>query len=381
MSIPYWRLSNFYLFYFATLGSFLPFWNLYLEHSGFNAAQIGELSALMMGTKIISPYLWGTIADHTGKRLKIIRTASFLTVFLFSGFLFKTGFLWFAVITFGYSFFWNASLPQFEAATLFHLQKEPHRYSQIRLWGSVGFIVAVLGIGKFLDHYSISTLPLMAIALFSLIFLAALIVPEIKVIAEPKQSIGIAQILTKPETLAFFIVYLLLQAAHGPYYVFYSIYLKQLHYSATLIGELWALGVMAEIVLFIYMKKILSLFSLRTIVLLSVFLSICRWLMIGFADSLYWLAGAQLLHAATFGSSHVAAIHLVHHYFGSQHQGKGQALYASLSFGMGGTIGSLFSGYYWEKLGGKFIYVIAASCCLLALLIAYRWIGRMTASP
>lgn len=376
MPIPYWRLSNFYFFYFATLGSFLPYWNLFLKHVNFNAAQIGELSALLMATKIISPNLWGAIADRTGKRLKIIRLAAFFTTLLFAGFFFKTGFIWFTVITFGYSFFWNASLPQFEAATLFHLKKEPHRYSQIRLWGSVGFIVAVLGIGRFLDHYSINLLPVIVIILFASIWLAALCVPETQVSSSEKQTVSVFQILKQPEIIAFFTVHLLLQAAHGPYYVFYSIYLKQLDYSSTLIGELWALGVMAEILLFIYMKKLLGVFSLRGILLSSIFLSIVRWLVIGFAaNSLYWLAGAQLLHAATFGSAHVSAIHLIHQYFREQHQGKGQALYASLSFGLGGMVGSLFSGYYWEALGAVFVYSVAAICCLLAFVIAYIWVG------
>ena len=376
MPVPYWRLSNFYFFYFATLGSFLPYWNLFLKHEHFNAAQIGELSALLMATKVISPNVWGAIADRTGKRLKIIRLAAFFTTLLFIGFFVKSGFVWFAVITFGYSFFWNAYLPQFEAATLFHLKQEPHRYSQIRLWGSVGFIVAVLGIGKYLDHHSITHLPVIVLALFASIWIASLCVPEISTSVSEKPSVSVFQILKQPEVAAFFAVYLLLQAAHGPYYVFYSIHLKQLHYSSSLIGQLWALGVMAEILLFIYMKKLLGVFSLRGILLSSIFLSMVRWLIIGFAaDSLYWLGSAQLLHAASFGSAHVAAIHLIHQYFKQQHQGKGQALYASLSFGLGGMAGSLFSGYYWETLGATIVYSVAAVCCLLAFIIAYIWVG------
>ena len=77
MNVPYWRLSSFYFFYFATLGGFLPYWSLYLEHIHFNALEIGELSALMVATKVIAPNLWGWIADHTGKSLRIIRIASF----------------------------------------------------------------------------------------------------------------------------------------------------------------------------------------------------------------------------------------------------------------------------------------------------------------
>lgn len=376
MPVPYWRLSNFYFFYFATLGCFVPYWNLFLQYEHFNAAQIGELSALLMATKFISPNVWGVIADRTGKRLKIIRLAAFFTMLLFAGFFFKSGFLWFAVITFGYSFFWNAYLPQFEAVTLFHLKQEPHRYSQIRLWGSVGFIIAVLGMGRFLDYYSIKHLPIIITVFFSTIWLASLCVPEIQKPLSEQHGVPIFKILQQPEIMAFFAVHLLLQASHGPYYVFYSIHLKQLHYSSTLIGELWALGVMAEIVLFVYMKKLLKIFSLRAVLLSSLLFSVVRWLIIGFAaDSLYWLIGAQLLHAASFGSAHVTAIHLIHQYFKQQHQGKGQALYTSFSFGLGGTMGGLLSGYYWEELTATVIYSVAAFCCLIAFIIAYIWVG------
>jgi MFS transporter, PPP family, 3-phenylpropionic acid transporter len=377
MSVPYWRLSAFYFFYFATLGGFLPYWSLYLKDSGFNPIQIGELSALLVSTKIIAPNLWGCIADHTGKSMRIIRFASFFAALLFAGFLFARHYFWFAWITIAFSFFWNAVLPQFEAVTLFHLKNEPHRYSRIRLWGSIGFIVTVLGIGKLLDSKPVAILPLVIVALLVLSWWVTLITPEAKAISHGQAPLGMLKIIKKPEVLAFFTVNILLQIAHAPYYVFYTIYLKYYHYSATVTGLLWALGVLAEIVLFLYMRGLLKRFSLRAILLLSLALATGRWLMIGWcADYLAVLIIAQLLHAATFGGAHVVAIHLVHLYFGGQHQGKGQALYSSLSFGLGGMLGSLYSGYYWESLGSRFVYSMAAICCGLALVIAYAWVGR-----
>jgi MFS transporter, PPP family, 3-phenylpropionic acid transporter len=188
------------------------------------------------------------------------------------------------------------------------------------------------------------------------------------------------QVIKKPEVLAFFMVNILLQISHAPYYVFYSIYLKYYHYSATITGLLWSLGVLAEIVLFVYMRRLLSRCTLRAILLVSLLLAIARWLMIGWcAEYIGLLIFAQILHAASFGGTHVAAIHLVHLYFGQQHQGKGQALYSSLSFGLGGMLGSLYSGYYWESLGSKFVYSAAALCCGIAFVIAYIWVGRENA--
>jgi len=376
-AVPYWRLSGFYFFYFSTLGIFLPYWGLYLESESFSSEEIGELSALMMATKIIAPNLWGWIADRTGKSLRIIRISSFFAMLLFAGFLFKSGYVWFALITVGFSFFWNAALPQFEATTLFHLRENSHRYSRIRLWGSMGFISAVLVIGKMLDLLDIGILPLIICALLAMIWLIAIITPEIKIHHHGAVAVGMLDIIRKPEVIAFFAVYMLLQIAHGPYYVFFSINLNHHGYTSLTTGLLWALGVSAEVILFVFMGRLLKRYSLRNILLVSVFLSIVRWLLIAWqVQQLPLLLFAQLLHAATFGSSHVVAIHLVHRYFNSHHQGKGQALYSSLSFGLGGMLGSLYSGYFWIPLGPKMVYTIAAFCSFLALIITAIWVGK-----
>jgi len=330
-----------------------------------------------VGTKVIAPNLWGWIADHTGKSLHVIRLASFFATVLFSGFLYKQTFQWFAIVTVSFSFFWNAALPQFEAATLHHLKEQPHRYSYIRLWGSIGFIVTVSGVGYLLDLYSIKLLPMLIVSLLGGIWLISLLIPEVNTLKARHASVGIWQIVKQPEVVAFLVVYLLLQAAHGPYYVFFSIYLKQIGYSSSVIGILWSLGVGAEVIVFIFMRSLLKYVSLRRILLVSGLFSVLRWLMIAwYADNMWMLLAAQLLHAATFGTSHVAAIHLVQNYFGQHHQGKGQALYSSLSFGLGGMIGGLYSGYAWDIYGGHWVYSFAAILSALAYIIAVIWVGK-----
>jgi PPP family 3-phenylpropionic acid transporter len=379
--LPYWRLSGFYFCYFATLGAFLPFWSLYLKQIGFSAAEIGELTGMLLATKIIAPYLWSWLADRTGRCLRLIRLTLLFAVLIFCGFLYRHDYLWVAAVTVGFSFFWNATLPQFEAATLMHLRTEPQRYSRVRLWGSVGFIAAVLGIGRFLDDFNIEYLPWIIASLLLSNWLMALITPEALVHHDGQPVDSLLKLIFKPELLAFFSVYLLLQVAHGPYYVFYSVYLQQHQYTATLTGLLWALGVCAEILIFIWMKGLLNIISLRGLLLVSLALSMLRWLMIAYGAK--WLSVivlAQLLHAASFGVAHVVAIQLLHRYFGSHHQSKGQALYSSISFGLGGMIGSFYSGYFWDVLGGETVFVIAALASGLALLMAFIGVARQKTS-
>lgn len=377
MSIPYWRLSGFYFCYFGILGSFLPFWSLYLKHIGFNAEQIGELTAMMVATKIVAPHAWGWLADRSGRNLLLIRINALLATLLFAGFLYHHDYLWMASVTVAFSLFWNATLPQFEAATLLHLRDQPQRYSRIRLWGSVGFIAAVLGIGRFLDHFDIDYLPMIVTGLLASNWLVALIIPEVDAVGARKADAGLLRLLFKPEMLAFFCVYMLLQVAHGPYYVFYSVYLQQHAYTATQTGLLWALGVAAEIIIFVWMFRMLKRFGLRSLLLSSLALSCLRWWIIAYrVDSLPMMLAAQLLHAATFGVAHVVAIQLLHRYFGEHHQSKGQALYSSITFGVGGVLGCYYSGYWWELLGGGEVFAMSAWVCGLAFLIAFIGVGR-----
>lgn len=377
MSVPYWRLSSFYLCYFAALGAFVPYWSLFLQQKGFTPAEIGQLSALLVGTKIIAPNLWGWIADRTHRTLTVIRWTAWIAACLFAGFLALADYAEFAWLTIVFSFFWNAPLPLFEATTLSHLHGESHRYSRIRLWGSVGFILAVLGVGRWLEFQTAGRLPILVAVLLGTTWLSALVTPQTQSDVQKRTKVGLGSIVFRADVLAFLAVNVLVQIAHAPYYVFFTVYLNEHLYSSTVTGLLWSLGVVAEIVLFLLMKWLLRRFSLRSILLSSLLLSVARWLLIGnFVDRPGLMILAQVLHAATFGGTHIAAIHFIHRFFDRAHQAKGQALYQSLSFGVGGMLGSYLSGAYWESFGSHIIYTVAAISCGLAFIIAFIWVGR-----
>lgn len=369
----YVRLSGFYLFYFAVLGALVPYWSLYLKAQGFGAAQIGELTAILMATKLIAPNVWGWIADHTGRRIAIIRLASLLATISFAGTLLDNSYVWLALVMAAFSFFWNAALPQFEAITLSHLGDDTHRYSSIRLWGSIGFIISVAGLGVLLEHYGVARLPQILVLLFALIWLASLAVPECGAARADHAHESLRQVLRRPDVVGLLLVCFLMQASHGPYYTFFTLYLEDHGYSRSHIGQLWALGVVAEIGVFVVMHRWLPRFGARRLLLASLALTTLRWLLIaGFADSLVVILLAQTLHAASFGVYHAVAIHLVHQLFVGRNQGRGQALYSSLSFGAGGAVGSLVAGYAWTGVGAQWTYVFAAGASALAFVLAVR---------
>ena len=373
--VPYWRLSGFYLFYFATVGTFLPFWGLYLESLSFTPSEIGELIALLLVGKIVAPYLWGWIADHKGNRMAVIRFAGLVSILVFTGALFATSYLALAMVMLVFGFFWSASLPQFEAVTLNHLGDEIHAYTRIRLWGSIGFIVTVIVLGAALEHFGIRPLPWIVLIMITGIWLTSLWAPDDIPYDHIVDHEPIMNVIKQPTVLAMMAVFFLMQVGHGTYYSFYSLYLEKFDYSRSLIGQLWALGVIAEVGLFLVMLKLLNRYSLRSLLLTSLICAAIRWLMIAlFPEQRLIIIPVQLLHAATFGIHHAVAIQLIHRYFKGRHQGRGQALYSSISFGAGGALGSLLSGYIWEGLGASEAFVFAGIISSIAALIAWKWV-------
>ncbi|MEE2652320.1 MFS transporter [uncultured Spongiibacter sp.] len=373
-AVPYWRLSAFYFFYFALLGTWLPYWSLYLKSLGYSSGEIGILSALVMVTKVLAPNLWGYLADRYDCRTRIIRLGALLAVIAFGGVYFRQDFYWLAAVVVGYSFFWNAVLSQFDVLTLSHLSGQHGRYSLIRLWGSIGFIAAVLAVGAWLDHHPIVHLLYIITALLSAIWLGSLLVAENpEGLTRGDRSPGsLMRILKQPAVIAFFATSFLLQFSHGPYYTFFSIHLEAQGYSKSATGMLWSLGVFAEVLLFMGMHRLLERFSLRQILIASLALTALRWWLIAeFVESVAILVFAQCLHAASFGSAHAAAVETIRRFF-TAHHGQGMALYSGLSFGAGGALGAVLSGYAWDISPAQCFWV-ASGAAALAAIIAWRY--------
>ncbi len=376
-AFPYWRFSNFYLFYFAVLGALVPYWGLYLKSLGYSSSQIGELLAILMGTKMVAPFIWGWMADRWGRGMFIVRVASALAAVCFGGIFLVSGYWPLALVMATFSFFWNAALPQFEANTLNQLGRDTHRYTHVRVWGSVGFIVAVVTLGPLLDRVGVGLMPQVVLGLLAGIWVASLVSPEHRATAEHPPHERLGRVLRQPRVVALLVACFLIQGSHGPYYSFYSIHLDDLGYRGATIGQLWALGVLAEVVLFIYMHRLMGRFTLRALFMVTFALTTLRWLIIGtLADHWPFLVAAQLLHAASFGLYHAVGIQLIHRYFVGRNQGRGQALYSSLSFGAGGAAGSFLAGHAWETVGPTATYLTAAAACLVGLLVVWRWVGR-----
>jgi MFS transporter, PPP family, 3-phenylpropionic acid transporter len=372
--LPYWRLSAFYFAYFGFVGAFTPFWSLYLKSLSFSAFQIAVLMSLFQVARIFAPSFWGWVADRTGRRVQLIQWLAGLSLLSYLGVFVGNSYYWLFAVMLILSFFWSASLPLIETVTMGHLSQQLERYGHIRMWGSVGFILAVLGLGYLLDRAAIFNLLWVVLALLVMVFAFSYRIPEPKIMKHAHDDLHLFSIMKQPKVLALLAACFMMAAAHGAYYTFYSIYLVDHGYSKAEVGWLWALGVICEILIFLLMPRLAKLFGLRNIMIASLLLAFLRFNIIGWAVDIWALIiFAQVLHAATFGTYHATAVALTHEYFKGKHQSKGQGLYTSVSYGMGGTFGAVISGYSWESIGPHWTYTFSGICALVGCVI-FAWL-------
>lgn len=268
-------------------------------------------------------------------------------------------------------------MPLVEATTLSYLGKHTARYGRLRSWGSLGFIVSVVGLGYAFDYIAIAWLLWAGLICELGILIFSRQLPETQVLPHHTDHQSIGQIFLQPSVLLLFAACFLMSAAHGPYYTFFSIYLVEHGYAKSAVGGLWALGVICEIAVFFLMPRLAHRYGFTRILIASFGLAVVRFMLIGWGvDFLLLLLIAQVLHAATFGAYHAASVGLVHELFQGRHQSKGQAMFGSLTYGAGGMLGGLLSGPIWQYYGASLLYSCSAAMALLGLLLM-SWQPRM----
>jgi PPP family 3-phenylpropionic acid transporter len=366
----HFRLASVYFAYFLMLGGIAPFFSLYLNKLGFSGVQIGILLALMPLARVVAPPAWAWLADHQGSRRPLVRITTAAAAVSCAGFLFAKSFAALFVVIVLLNVFWCAALPLVEATTMAHLKGRLGDYGRIRVWGSVSFVLSVVALGQILDRTGILWLPVMLLALFTVNAMAAWILPVDRAHAHHEEHAPLRETLRRPEVLALFAACFLMAAAHGPYNTFYSIHLVEHGYSKSAVGWMWAVSVLAEIVVFLLMPRLLRRFSIPAIMSFSLGCAVVRFLMVGwFTQYVVLTALAQTMHAATFGAHHAAALAAIHQFFRGRTQSRGQALYTSFGFGAGGVLGGLASGWLWQHTSPAVTFSCASGVALIALLV------------
>ena len=364
--------------YFAHIGFFNPYLPLWLQDMGLSLFAISVLTSVQASTRLLAPYGWGWLSDHTGERIKLLRYGATAALLVSAGLWFHWGVAWVAAVLFVMFMHTSAMMPMSEAA-MAHLVSsggtfDAKRYGRVRLWGSFGFLLTVLLAGAWFEHFGMGHFPLWTTLSLLAIALSAWHMPDLKESVSPNEiKSPVLPILKQKPVQWFFLAIFFHVLSHMGIYVFFSLYLDSLGYSKTVIGLMWAVSVVMEIGWFFTQSRWLPLLSLTAWLVLCAAVMMVRMLLtVGGAEFWPVLLMAQALHALTFAAHHSVCIALLSHHFPGTLRGRGQALYTVLGYGLTGILGGLAGGALSTRLGLPSVFWASLLFSLIATLCAWQ---------
>jgi MFS transporter, PPP family, 3-phenylpropionic acid transporter len=365
--------------YFAHLGIFSPYLSLWLKDIGLSIAVISVLASMQAATRIFAPYGWGWLSDTTGQRVKILRYSAIVSLAASACLWWRhDSAVWIAVVLVIMLVHTSAMMPMNEAAIAQLVNQggsfDARRYGRVRLWGSLGFLVAVMAAGAGFETLGIAYFPLLCMLSMLVLMLSTWGLPNIREATVAfHERVAIWPILRQSAVRWLFIAMFLHVLAHMGIYIYLSLYLDELGYSKTTIGLLWAVSVVAEIGWFYTQGRWLPRLSLSAWLVLAAAVTALRMGITAAGASVLVLALlAQTLHAITFAAHHTACVALLSHHFPGHLRGRGQALYTVIGYGLTGVLGGVVGGRITTHAGLSGVFWVTLGVALAATAAAYK---------
>jgi len=348
------RYAAFYAAIFAAVGIFIPFWPLWLGGKGLSASEIATLLAAASWIKILSTPGIAQVSDRSGRPKATMIAIALLSVIAFALLTGASGFWSILTISLVATAAMHALPPLGDSQTLAAVYAQGLDYGRIRLWGSLGFIAAAAAAGPLVEAFGVGSFLPMLLCLLILTFCSVIALPNTSEAGPaetgPAESSpaetnaaessrkppvkGDWRSLLQPRFLIFLLCASLLQAGHAAYYAFATIHWQKAGLSESVIGLLWAEGVAAEVLLFAVSTRITGRLRPSVLLLIGGFCGVVRWLVIGETTWLPALTAVQLLHAGTFGATHLGAMHFIARRAPKGAAATAQSLYAAISGGL-----------------------------------------------
>ncbi|EKY3119384.1 3-phenylpropionate MFS transporter [Cronobacter turicensis] len=350
-----------YFTYFFSYGIFLPFWSVWLAGVGVAPETIG----LLLGSGLIARFLGSLLlaprVKDPSRLVFALRLLAVLTLVFALGFWFGHQTAWLFVVLVGFNLFFSPLVPLTDALAATWQRQITMDYGRVRLWGSLAFVIGSALTGKLVSVYDYrAILALLSLGVASML-IGMLLKPSIMPQGEARHNEAAGWPVWRrliAENWRFLACVSLLQGAHAAYYGFSAIYWQSKGYSASVVGYLWSLGVVAEIIIFALSKRLFSRFGARDLLLLSGVLGIIRWGLMGWTTALPWLIVAQILHCGSFSICHLAAMRYIAAREGSEVI-RLQSVYSAVAMGGGIAVMTVFAGFLYQHLAGGVFWVMA----------------------
>ncbi|MEZ8196279.1 MULTISPECIES: 3-phenylpropionate MFS transporter [Vibrio] len=359
---PYGWISQYFLGFFFAYGVYLPFWALWFEGQGVSPTDIGILMGIGFATRCVANLVLTPRIHKVEHLMPALRWLSFAAL-IFVGFHFFTGgsFLLMVAATILFNLCCGPIIPLSDAMANYYSRLKMLDYGRTRLWGSIAFIAGSTAVGFLVAQYGSDMILYTAMAgvLFSM--LVAMRNPNVMPVTEHEKHAErpkLTELLKEWPIIRFLTLIALIQGSHAAYYSFSAIYWKEAGHSEVIIGYLWSLGVVAEVAVFAFSKRLFSGWSLRTLFLVASFGVIARWGLTASTTMLVALVVIQLLHGVTFALAHIAAIQYIQS--APQHKMVAlQALYNALPLGAVIALMTTLSGWGYEQWGANVFWGMA----------------------
>ncbi|MBO4227024.1 MFS transporter [Bradyrhizobium neotropicale] len=365
------RLGAFYGTMFGMLGTYLPFFPLWLKAVGIEASWIGIITAVPAVTRFTVLPLITSLAERRRMLRGAIMITAAATAFGFA--LIGTQrqalpvFLVFVVTC----CLWTPTGPLTDAYALRGVTHYRLNYGPLRLWGSAAFVVGALLCGLLVDEVAAEHLIWIIAAVAGVSALTSLGLRPLEVAkrAETAQRGGVA-LLRDRGFLAIIAASALIQGSHVAYYIFASIVWKQAGLGGLTIAALWSLGVLAEIVLFAVSPRLTL--PPAMLVVIGALAGVARWVITAQDPPLPVLAVVQLAHGLTFGLTQVGIMGLLVHQVPGHIMARGQGYLAACS-GIVSSSTAILCGVVYARYGQGVYYLMAAMAASGALVM---WLAR-----
>ncbi|HHX9848401.1 TPA: 3-phenylpropionate MFS transporter [Salmonella bongori] len=350
-----------YFTYFFSYGIFLPFWSVWLKGLGLTPETIGLLLGVGLVARFLGSLLIAPRVSDPSRLIFALRVLALLTLVFALAFWAGTHVAWLMVVMVGFNLFFSPLVPLTDALANTWQKQITLDYGRVRLWGSVAFVIGSALTGKLVslfDYQAILTLLSLGVASM---LLGMLLRPSVPPQGESRQQESAgwpAWRMLVTQSWRFLACVCLLQGAHAAYYGFSAIYWQGAGYSASAVGYLWSLGVVAEVIIFALSKKLFRRFSARDLLLLSAVCGVVRWGLMGWSTALPWLIVIQILHCGTFTVCHLAAMRYIAARQGSEVI-RLQAVYSAVAMGGSIAIMTVFAGFLYQHLGSGVFWIMA----------------------
>jgi len=360
-------LSLFYLFYFAMIGVYIIFMPKVLKDVGYNSVEIGVIYTSAPLMRFILPFIfkkWIKL-DH-----RVFFTSLFFTFLITVIFFLTINNFWLLMIfSLAFGGAMGAVLPFAEIVALENIGKE--NYGKIRLWGSVGFSLIAFVLGNILNGYIMALSFLATMALITAIF--GFILAKFDKRAESRSknqekdskfSLG--------KYWVFWTSIFLFQLSFGGFYNFFTIYETEEGIPLDIISNLWIFGVACEIVMLIFQGRLLKNFNLSSLLLVTTFSAVFRWLIVAlYPENLLLIVLAQATNALNFALYYTASMAYIYTLYTQKI--LAQQFYLGIGFGLGGAVGAIVSGFIYKlSPGGLFIFEAFVALLSALFLIIHK---------